>query len=341
MPLVLLTHPFHLETYQVVKGDLPTIEVRFEQDQAPLMATGGTLAATREARDDVLASYMGDLDRLAAELIYEFNRLHVQGVGTAPLTSAVSTEAAVDPAAELGRLDLGFTPVPGTFRVVNGSVTVSVVALGSGQITEFTVPVDADGVGADDSLNDFVTAFNAAAPAGTVAASVDAAGHLRFDSADPSAWGFYFTGDSSGLLATMGVNTFWTGHGAATMDVNPVILADERLLATGKTTASGDTDNLLEMIALREQSVAASGTKTFDEFYRSVVGRLGTEAQRVNDRQALHSDLAMRLENERQAVSGVSLDEEMTRMIQFQRAYQAAARVITVSDAMLDTLINM
>jgi flagellar hook-associated protein 1 FlgK len=139
----------------------------------------------------------------------------------------------------------------------------------------------------------------------------------------------------------MGVNTFWTGHSAATMDVNPAILADQRLLAAGKTTAAGDTDNLLELIALREAAVADGGTKTFDEFYRSVVGRLGTEAQRVNDRQALHNDLSLRLENERQAVSGVSLDEEMTRMIQFQRAYQAAARVITVSDAMLDTLINL
>ena len=46
------------------------------------------------------------------------------------------------------------------------------------------------------------------------------------------------------------------------------------------------------------------------------------------------------LDRQRQDTSGVSLDEEATHLIQYQRAYEAAARVISVSDSMLDTLIN-
>jgi flagellar hook-associated protein 1 FlgK len=131
------------------------------------------------------------------------------------------------------------------------------------------------------------------------------------------------------------------GHDAATIDVSPAILADERLVATGKTTAPGDTDNLLDLIALRDLQVADGGTKTFEDHYQTIIGRLGSESRRVSDRMLVRNDLVAQLENERQQISGVSLDEEMTRMIQFQRAYQASARVITVSNDMLETLINM
>jgi flagellar hook-associated protein 1 FlgK len=51
--------------------------------------------------------------------------------------------------------------------------------------------------------------------------------------------------------------------------------------------------------------------------------------------------LANQADIQRQAVSGVSIDEEMIRMIQFQAAYQAAARVVTTADEMIQTLLNM
>ncbi len=343
MPLILLTHAFHLKTYNDVTPDgLPTVGVRFEDDESPFLSREGTLAATLQARDEVLAGFMDDLNRFTAEFIFEFNRVHSTGVGSIIATSMTGQNAAVDATATLDQLDLGFAAQPGTFRVVNGSVTIAIVALGSGQIDEVTVPVDLDGVGGDDdSLQDFVNNFNTAVPAGTVQASIDSTGHLRFDSVNPSTTGFYFSSDTSGLLAATGVGGFWAGHDAATIDVSPAILADERLVATGRTTAPGDTDNLLELIALRDLQVADGGTKTFEDHYQTIIGRLGGESRRVSDRMLVRNDLVAQLENERQQISGVSLDEEMTRMIQFQRAYQASARVITVSNDMLDTLINM
>jgi flagellar hook-associated protein 1 FlgK len=96
----------------------------------------------------------------------------------------------------------------------------------------------------------------------------------------------------------------------------------------------------MELLTMRDAAVADGGTKTFEEYYRTIIGRLGTEAQRMNNSVAVRNDLVMRLEHQRESVSGVSLDEEMTKMIEFQRAYQAAARLISVSDAMLETLIN-
>ena len=341
MPMVMYSHAFHLTTTQASGAGLPSLEVRFVDDNSLLMATEGTLPATIQGRDQILSGFMDDLDRWTSEFMFEFNRVHSQGVGSVPLTTVTSDNAVVDPNVALDQIDMGFTPWPGTFQITNGSITVAVVSSVSGEVHEYNIPVDLDGVApADTTLNSLVAAINATVPAGTIQASVDAAGRMRVDSLDPNNFGFYFSEDTSGLLATLGIGNFWTGHDAASIDVNPALLADERLLATGKSTAPGDNTNLLDLIALRDAKVASGGSKTFEENYRSIIGRMAVESNRTSSRLAVRSDLVMRLENERESVSGVSLDEEMTKMIQFQRAYQAAARVISVSDIMLDTLIN-
>lgn len=79
---------------------------------------------------------------------------------------------------------------------------------------------------------------------------------------------------------------------------------------------------------------------TFDDFYRSTVAQLGIysmEAERMVENQTL---LVNQLENKKEAISGVSLDEEMTNMIRFQHAYTAASRVINTMDEMLDLIVN-
>lgn len=84
----------------------------------------------------------------------------------------------------------------------------------------------------------------------------------------------------------------------------------------------------------------ANTTGTIDDFYRAQLGKLGVdsqEASRMVDNQQLLVD---QLDNKRMSFSGVSLDEEMTNMVRFQHGYNAAARVVTVMDEMLDKIIN-
>jgi len=102
----------------------------------------------------------------------------------------------------------------------------------------------------------------------------------------------------------------------------------------------GDNTNALAIAQLKNALLMSAGTITMDDYYRSVVTNLGVESQeaaRMVTNGKLYYDL---IESHRQSVSGVSLDEEATNMIKYQRAYQAAARVITVFDDMLDVLIN-
>ena len=101
---------------------------------------------------------------------------------------------------------------------------------------------------------------------------------------------------------------------------------------------AGDGSNAINIVELKHSNLI--GTATIDDYYRGMIAELGVQAQqttRMVDNQEL---LVSQLENRREQVSGVSLDEEMTNMIKFQHAYNAAARVVTAMDQLLDTVVN-
>ena len=123
--------------------------------------------------------------------------------------------------------------------------------------------------------------------------------------------------------------------------MNQAVVADDSLIATGTSVAAGDNSNVVELAALRGSELFAGGTRTVEDFYQGVVGRLAAASARAASRARTRESLLTRLENEREEISGVSLDEELTRLIQFQRAYQGAARFISVVDELLGTLLEL
>ncbi|TGM46269.1 flagellar hook-associated protein FlgK [Leptospira vanthielii] len=97
---------------------------------------------------------------------------------------------------------------------------------------------------------------------------------------------------------------------------------------------------LLIAAALREKPVMFDYSKTTDDFYNSLISRLGTEAREAKQEYTTQNELMVELENMRQSVMGVNLDEEMANMVQFQQSYNASARMISTLNEMLDTIIN-
>jgi flagellar hook-associated protein FlgK len=79
---------------------------------------------------------------------------------------------------------------------------------------------------------------------------------------------------------------------------------------------------------------------TMDSYYLSIIADLGVKGQEAAQLSEHHTMMLNQLENQRLSISGVSLDEEMVHMIQFQQAYNASARMITVMDEMLDIIVN-
>lgn len=135
-------------------------------------------------------------------------------------------------------------------------------------------------------------------------------------------------------------NNFFTGTGAGDIALDPTILASLDKIAAASEAAGlpGDGSNALRLAQLKHQAVI--GSDTFDDYLRGFTAQLGVKSQGAKRMVTNQELLLAELTNRRQSVSGVSLDEEMTNMIRFQHAYNAAARLITAIDEMLDTLIN-
>jgi flagellar hook-associated protein 1 FlgK len=134
------------------------------------------------------------------------------------------------------------------------------------------------------------------------------------------------------------------GMSARNIRVNQEIMDNINLIATASQSTpdvyQGDGSNALLIAQLKNKLTMNDGVASFDDFYRSTVGQLGVEGQEAQQMAEGRSYLMEQLINQRESVSGVSLDEEMTNMIKYQHAYSAAARVINVMDEMLELIVN-
>jgi flagellar hook-associated protein 1 FlgK len=111
-------------------------------------------------------------------------------------------------------------------------------------------------------------------------------------------------------------------------------------LRTSSQSLAGGNDYLTGIAGLRVSTVASLDNLTLGDYTRNTVGQIGQVLQGVNTRLEESTVIKTALTTQRDAVSSVSLDEETADLMKFQRAYQANARVISVVDELLDTLIN-
>ncbi|WP_338778617.1 flagellar hook-associated protein FlgK [Metabacillus sp. FJAT-52054] len=133
---------------------------------------------------------------------------------------------------------------------------------------------------------------------------------------------------------------FTPGSGADTIRISDKIMESTDYIAASKGQI-GNGDNALALGKVKSGSVTIDGKSTsVQNFYEGMIGNMAVQAQE-SDRMLKNSNtLKDSVELRRQSVSAVSLDEEMTNMIQFQHAYNASARMITMQDELLDTIIN-
>jgi flagellar hook-associated protein FlgK len=158
---------------------------------------------------------------------------------------------------------------------------------------------------------------------------------------------FAFGGDSSNFLATAGLNTFFSGHSAATIQVNTFVADNLEHVAAGKVNDHGEIFRGSELNALdltniqRMEDIAFKGSSanTLDGHYNSLVAEIGLKGQSVERDLEYNTIVTGQLQQMNDSVSGVNLDEEMANLIKFQHAYSAAAKLITISDEMLQTLL--
>jgi len=112
-------------------------------------------------------------------------------------------------------------------------------------------------------------------------------------------------------------------------------------MVNGKAPEIGNGNNAVNLAAVKNDSfLIGTVTSTFQNFYENIIGGMAVNAQEAERLTSNSTVLRDSVDQRRQSVSAVSLDEEMTNMIQFQHAYNASARMITLQDEILDKIIN-
>ncbi|MCA9015229.1 MAG: flagellar hook-associated protein FlgK, partial [Planctomycetaceae bacterium] len=280
---------------------------------------------------DILGSFVDQLDTYTSNLIFEFNKIHASGEGTAGFEQLTAATSALDPTATLNSTQAGLP-----FQATHGSFQIKVTNKTTGLTNTTTINVDLDGIGVDTTLNSLSAAIGGVA---NLSSSVSTDGRLSITAG--SDYEFRFSNDTSGALAAIGINTLFTGADSSDIRINSVVQQNQQFLATGQGGGPSDGSNAVLLAAFAENPIDSLGGISLDGYYEKVVSNV---AQASASEAALSEGaLAFResLLGQREQFSGVSIDEETINVLTFQRAYQSAARLVSTIDELFTILLNI
>lgn len=328
---------------QTENGELTAKVIVPGQLEERVFPESGRIGGLLAQRGGLVEQTIADLDTLTSSLIFEVNRIHSSGRSFPGLTSTISERTAGVAFHALALNDPANTPFATLpFAAGNGSFEVVVTEKSTGITHKVAIEIDLDGIDntgapgfADDtSLADIQAALNAVP---NLNATLGTDGRISI-SAD-AGFEFGFAGDSSGALAVLGINTFFTGTTARDIGVRQQLLENPQFLVAG--AEQGSNEAALAIIALQEKSVGALGGASITEAWRRVTERTAVNASSANTRAQAEGQVRASLEAQRAAVSGVSIDEESINLLTFQRQYQAAAQYISTVDELMELLISL
>ncbi len=128
--------------------------------------------------------------------------------------------------------------------------------------------------------------------------------------------------------------------GAADIHINSAISDDpSNIASSGALDTPGDGSIAQALADIQNETFMMNGTA--GDFYQSIVSQIGSSLQEASFLRSSQELVVTSMENQRDSVSGVSLDEEMTMLIEFERGYEAAAQLISTVDELMSTVINM
>jgi len=130
---------------------------------------------------------------------------------------------------------------------------------------------------------------------------------------------------------------------SAAQTLSVAVTATDRIAAAaaGQPARSGDNTNARALAALATTRQAGLGSATFSDYYGSLVARVGGHAREAADGLRTQRQVVRQVQNQRDSVSGVSLDEEMASLIQFQKAYEASARYVSIVNSLTEETMRL
>lgn len=329
--------------YLVIEGSARTVSVsettdrgmtvsniKLDATDAPLDPTSGELRGLLDARDKALGGFLDQLDGFASTLAMEFNRIYASGQGLKGYQELTSQSSVDDVDQPLNATGLKFPPENGSFQILVRSQKTGLT-----QTTD--VNVDLNGLGHDTTLNDLVERLNKIDGI-TASTTLDRKLTLASTSADQE---FSFANDTSGILTALGLNTFFTGSNGRDLAVNATVKADPATFAASGGGIGADTATATKLAQFLDLPLASQGGSSLSVLYDRLTSdttQASTVAKAVADGANTYETT---LRAQKNATSGVNLDEEAVTMLEFQKAFQASARYISTLAGLLDMLVQL
>ena len=279
--------------------------------------SGGQLKANLDMRDTVIPGYMNSLNAFAIDLSDKVNSMNSQGVGLDGSTG-----------------NNFFNSLAATNHTVNnGTGTLSSVNITSPSSSNYDQYQVAYTAGSPEASTDYVVTDLTTGATVPNTLTIAAGGQSRT---------IEFNGMKMTIDGPMTSNETFTAQAdpqAATKLA--VSFTDVSKIAAAQTAADlpGDNTNAQAIAGLVNQNFVANTDPV--SFYSNIVSTAGADSQSATTYVSFETSMVNQLESQRQSTSGVNLDEEAVNMVQYQKSYEAAAKMISVASDLLETLMGI
>jgi flagellar hook-associated protein 1 len=298
------------------------------QDGSTANPTGGTLGGLVQSQQ-LIDNTTDSVNALAGSLITSLNQIYSSGQGLEGYTSVSSTNTVADPTQPLDSSTLDLPSAP-----TSGSFVIHVTDTATGLSTSSLIPIGDSSSTSPTTLNSLAASLNGVSG---VQATISN-GVLQIQAAN-SGTQITFSQDSSGVLAALGINTFFSGTNAATIAVNSQVAANPSLLAASANGDPDDNTTALAIANLNTTPQAALNGASLSQSYDTLVQNVGSAAANATSDSTASTAVQQTLSSQQQSISGVSTDEEAINMIIEQRTYEGAAELISTINSMMQDLL--
>ncbi|MDX8387692.1 MAG: flagellar hook-associated protein FlgK [Ghiorsea sp.] len=301
------------------------------------LETGGALGGLMALRDGHFQNYIDTLDSFSANLAYSTNQVHSSAGGGTRSSVVQSGQGA------FGALNAPTQSSPFASKVQAGTFSIHVydaAGIPTAPTSDYPITIDPTG-----TMADVAASINTALGAGS--ASVDGpTGQLIINAGANTV---AFSNDTSNFLAAYEVNSFFHGSTSGGLSVSQAIKTTPATINTGTITPitsivyTGDNSAAIQIMNLQDQAISTDGSVASSLHNRisGLSAQYGLDVGIANQQTSYRESEASSLTQQREAISGVNVDEELISMMKFQRAYEASAKVISTSNQMMDSLMGI
>jgi flagellar hook-associated protein 1 FlgK len=301
------------------------------RNEVPIDASTDSLssiAAAIAAITGLTASVYDSRLHIQAETNYKFDFLPcvLTTPANADFTGAVSPPDVSVSGTYAGTENQTFTfTVSGTGSIGNGTLEITVTNGDGDTVTTLNV---GSGYAAGDSL-DIGNGIKIALGSGDMADG----NTFQVDA--------FADTDTSGVLAAAGINAFFSGNSASSIDVCPQIADEPGCIATAQREDAADNNNVLRMVALKDQALSDLDSLTPGEFYRQLITDIGQQVSVKQTNQENVQALVLNLTNQQSEISGVNINDEAAQMLIFEQMFKAMAKYLSTLQSSLSTVMDI